>query len=290
MSTGVLTDRGQLEALLPYDPEVVEFYNYPSTMVPELARFCARHSIRPALHTPVPYDLAEPLRRFAPTGPDPEEAARALRLALQTIRLASDLDAIHVVVHFPSPYPPYPTEGFAERCAEFLSELAEAARSHSTSVLVENMTGHPLLHSPEQYARVLEGTGLGLCLDLGHAHLLGDRGGPLRFGQVLGPTVRSMHVYNTTPDRCREHGHEAVAPGQTSRDGYMDLGALLPRLLALTRPQVVIMEHAPLPTGSRDPEGPRRTADWLRRLISRAPAPDPAPATHPPVPASKEMR
>ncbi|WP_107467711.1 sugar phosphate isomerase/epimerase family protein [Streptomyces sp. MA5143a] len=290
MSTSVLADRGQLDALLPYDPEVVEFYNYPSTMVPELTRFCARHSIRPALHTPVPYDLAEPLRRFAPTGPDPEEAARALRLALRTIRLAADLNAIHVVVHFPSPYPPYPTEGFAERCAEFLSELSEAARSHHVSVLVENMTGHPLLHSPEQYARVLEDTGLGLCLDLGHAHLLDDGGGPLAFGQVLGPTVRSMHVYNTTADRCGEHGHEAAAPGQTSRDGYMDLGTLLPRLLALTRPPVVIMEHNPLPAGSHGPNGPRRTADWLRQLISRMAAPPQAPATHPLSPVSKEMR
>ncbi|SER74465.1 Sugar phosphate isomerase/epimerase [Streptomyces sp. yr375] len=279
VSTSVLHDRRALHALLPYEPDVVEFYNYPGAMVPELARFCGRHGIRPALHTPVPYDLDEPLRRFAPTGPDPVEAALALRLARQTIRLAADLDAVHVVVHFPSPYPPYPSEGFAERCAEFLRALDETARSHRVSVLVENLTGHPLLHTPEQYARVLDGTELGLCLDLGHAHLLGERGTPLRFGQLLGPRVRSMHVYNTTPDRYPHHGHEAAAPGQSSRDGYLDLGVLLPRLLALTRPQVVVMEHNPWPKGPQDRHGPRQTAAWLRRLIDQAPGPDPDPVS-----------
>jgi len=280
VSTSVLHHHRALDALLPYEPEVVEFYNYPGAMVPELARFCARHGIRPALHTPVPYDLDEPLRRFAPTGPDPAEAALALSLAQQTIRLAADLDAVHVVVHFPSPYPPYPSEGFAERCAEFLRALDETARSHSVSVLVENLTGHPLLNTPEQYARVLDGTELGLCLDLGHAHLLGERGTPLHFGQFLGPTVRSMHVYNTTLERYPQHGHEAAAPNQSSKDGYLDLGVLLPQLLALTRPQVVVMEHNPLPTGPRDRHGPRRIADWLRRLIDRTPVPDTAPVSH----------
>ncbi|WP_286250686.1 sugar phosphate isomerase/epimerase family protein [Streptomyces graminofaciens] len=272
MSTSVLSDRTALESLLPYEPDVVEFYNYPSTMVPRLARFCERHGIRPALHTPVPYDLDVPLRRFAPTGPDAAEAALALRLAQRTIRLAADLDAVHVVVHFPSPYPPFSSEGFTERCTEFLTALAETAQTHGVSVLVENLTAHPLLHTPEQYARALDGTGLGLCLDLGHAHLLGERGTPLHFGQVLGPAVRSMHVYNTTPDRYPRHGHEAAAPGQSGRDGYLDLGVVLPRLLALTRPPVVVMEHNPQPTGRRERDRPRRTADWLRELISRTPA------------------
>ncbi|GAA3379452.1 hypothetical protein GCM10020367_63040 [Streptomyces sannanensis] len=269
VSTSALADRAALDELLPYQPDVVEFYNYPSSMIGTIARFCSRHGIRPALHTPVPYDLEEPLRRFAPTGPDPAEAEAALLMALQTIRTAADLGAIHVVVHFPSPYPPYPVRGFAQRCADFLTALDDTAREHGVPVLVENLSTHPLLHTPKQYERALDGRpGLGLCLDLGHAHLGGEGCTPLRFGQVLGRTVRSMHVYNTTAERYATHGHEAAVPEQSGDDGYLDLAGVLPELVTLAEPAVVVLEHRPITGG---PTAQERTADWVRELISSTP-------------------
>ncbi|MFD3555061.1 sugar phosphate isomerase/epimerase family protein [Streptomyces goshikiensis] len=276
VSTGVLADRTDLAGLLAYDPEVVEFYNYPRSMLAAIERFCARHGIRPALHTPVPYDEPHPLRRFAPTGPDPDEAATALRLTEATVRCAADLGALHVVVHFPSPYPPHPLAGFDSWCRDFLDAACGLAREHGVPVLVENLSAHPLLHTAAHYRDALAGRPeLGLCLDVGHAHLLGPEHGPLGYARALGPVVRSMHLYNTTTARYPEHGHEPAHAGQSAADGYLPLAELLPELLDLTGAPAVVLEHRPPAPG--DP-GPEQISRWIRTLIGHRrpgrPAPD----------------
>lgn len=262
VSTSVLERREDFDTLLAHDPDVVEVYNYPSDLLARLDRFTRRRGIQLALHTPVPYDLAESLRRFAPTGPDPVEAAAALRLTEATVRCAADLGALHVVVHFPSPYPPYPAQGFRRWSEEYLGATAALARDHGVPVLIENLSAHPLLHTPDHYRRALEDhPALGMCLDLGHAHLLADDAA-LGFADALGPRIRSMHVYNTSADRYPRHGHEPAAPGQRAADGYLDLPALLPALLRRTDPAVLVMEHRAPDTGPA-----LRTAAWLRALI-----------------------
>lgn len=264
VSTAALADRQDFEALLAYRPDVVEFYGYPAATLPRIARFCADHGIRPALHTPVSHDLATPPRRFAPTGPDPREAAAALRLTEATVRCAADLGALHVVVHFPSPYPPYPQAGFEEAGQEFLAATAGLAREHRVPVLIENLSAHPLLRTPEQYHRALAAQpDLGLCLDLGHAHLLGaDSGAPHGFASAFGTRIRSMHVYETTAERYPRYGHEPAAPERARAEGYLGLAELLPELLRLTRPSALVMEHGPVAPGAE-----LTVADWLRELI-----------------------
>ncbi|WP_327253280.1 sugar phosphate isomerase/epimerase family protein [Streptomyces sp. NBC_01244] len=266
VSTAALADRNDFEALLAYQPDVIEFYGYPGSALPGIARFCADHGIRPALHTPVPYDLDSPLRRFAPTGPDPRQAAAALALTEATVRCAADLDALHVVVHFPSPYPPFHEAGFEEAGQEFLAATAGLARRYGVPVLVENLSAHPLMRTPEQYHRALAAhRDLGLCLDLGHAHLLGaELGTPLGFASAFGSRVRSMHVYETTAERYPRHGHEPATADRSRADGFIGLAGLLPDLLRLTRPAVLVMEHGPPAPGAPQAKG---TAAWLRELI-----------------------
>ncbi|MEV6581964.1 TIM barrel protein [Streptomyces sp. NPDC051582] len=264
VSTAALADRNDFGALLAYRPDVIEFYGYPATALPRIARFCAEHGIRPALHTPVPYEGATAPRRFAPTGPDPREAAAALRLTEATVRCAADLGALHVVVHFPSPYPPYEEAGFEEAARDFLSATAALAREHGVAVLVENLSAHPLLRTPEQYHRALAAhPELGLCLDLGHAHLLGaDAAAPAGFAALFGSRVRSMHVYETTAERYPRYGHEPASRGGTRAEGFMGLRDLLPDLLRRTRPVALVMEHEPVAPGTEP-----AVADWLRELI-----------------------
>ncbi|MGW4562925.1 sugar phosphate isomerase/epimerase family protein [Streptomyces sp. NPDC004561] len=267
VSTGVLADRTDLTGLLAYEPDVVEFYNYPRSMLGAIGRFCDRHGIRPALHTPVPYDEPRPLRRFAPTGPDPDEAAAALRMTGATVRCAADLGALHVVVHFPSPYPPYPAAGFDSWCRDFLDAVCGLAREHGVLVLVENLSAHPLLHTAADYRDALAGRPeLGLCLDLGHAHLLGPQQGPLAYARALGAAVRSMHLYNTTVARYPLHGHEPAHAGQSAAEGYLPIAEVLPTLLALTGAPAVVLEHRPLAAG--DP-GPGEIGRWIRAVIGR---------------------
>lgn len=267
VSTSALPTRDDLDALLVYEPDVVEFYNYPTRQLPLVERFCDRHGIRPALHAPVPYDGPQPLRRFAPTGPDPDEAAAALDITRQTVQYARRINALHVVVHFPSPYPPYPEEGFAKRCKEFLGALTDLMDEYRVPILVENLSAHPLLRTPEQYRSVLSGyPDLGFCLDVGHAHLMGEEGHPLAYAEALSSAVRSLHVYNTTPERYLGQGHELAAPDQSAADGYLDLPLLLPEILRCTEPAAVVMEHRHRGT---NPQAAAHSASWLRHLIDQ---------------------
>ncbi|MEU8587411.1 sugar phosphate isomerase/epimerase family protein [Streptomyces sp. NPDC048664] len=274
VSTGVLADRTDLTGLLAYEPDVVEFYNYPRSMLAAIEAFCARHGIRAALHTPVPYDEPGPLRRFAPTGPDRDEAAAALRMTEATVRCAADLGAVHVVVHFPSPYPPYPVAGFDTWCRDFLDAACALAREHGVRVLVENLSAHPLLRTAAHYRDALAGRPeLGLCLDVGHAHLLGPEQGPLAYARALGPAIRSMHLYDTTAARYPEHGHEPVRAGRSAAEGYLATAEVLPALLDLTGAGVVVLEHRPPAPG--DP-APGEIARLVRAVIGRPRSPDPA--------------
>lgn len=267
VSTSVLCDRRQLDTLLAYEPQVVEFYNYPTSMLATLQRFCERNGIRPALHTPVPYDDAEALRRFAPTGPDRHEAAAAIRLVAGTIRYAAHIDALHVVVHFPSPYPPYRRTGFTASCVAFLNRLVDLSVDHGVTVLIENLSAHPLLRTAQQYKDMLvDRPELGFCLDVGHAHLVGGEDHPLSYAEALGNAIRSLHVYNTTRERYPAYGHELANRMQSADDGYLDLPLLLPELLRKSRPAVLVLEHSHSNVNARTVA---QSAAWIRELIER---------------------
>ncbi|MDI5963966.1 sugar phosphate isomerase/epimerase [Streptomyces sp. SL13] len=261
VSTSVLSDKEDLDGLLGYRPDVVEFYNYPSTAIEAITGFCRRHGIQPALHCPTPYDERTPLTRYAPTGPDPAEARLALDLALGTVDLAARIGAAHVVVHFPSPYPPYPRAGFAAAGAAFLGPLQERARDAGVPVLLENLTPNPLLRAPADYARLLaEYPLLGFCLDVGHAHRLGGPDRVAEFLETLGPRIRSLHFYGVSrtarpPDR---RPASAGAPGP----GPLDLAGVLAHARAVARPDVVVLEHGPV-----DAETAAASARWVRARL-----------------------
>lgn len=264
VSTSVLAEKNDLDSLLVYEPDVIEFYNYPASALPSIQRFCCSNGVRPALHTPVPFDGPEPLTRFAPTGPNVADARLALRLAIRTVECAAALNAQHVVVHFPSPYPPYPKSSFDEACAAFLEPLQDSARREGVLVLLENLTPHPLLNMPIHYQEIVDSyPDLGFCLDVGHAHLLRSRGALTQFIEVLGPAIRSVHLYNTTPKRRRWFGHEPVGGHQRTADGFADIAAVVRQLVALSQPDTLILEHDPV-----DQETGKAAANWTRGLIN----------------------
>lgn len=263
-STSVLTDKTDFDALLRFEPEVVEFYNYPSHELSRIERFCNQHGIRIALHTPVPYDRAAPLRRFAPTGPDPGEAQSALEMALETVRCAERLNAQHVVVHFPSPYVDFP-EVIEDRVIErFLDPVMNESRRLGVRVLVENISSHPTFHDPEHYEKLLNRyDGLGFCLDFGHAHQLGGRASTSDFITRVGSRIWSCHVYNQRSQGGRKH--VPVDPEQQPSEGWIDLRAVVAQLLRRSKVATWILEPDPL---SAD-EIPRAEAGarWFRHLL-----------------------
>ncbi|WP_327416438.1 sugar phosphate isomerase/epimerase family protein [Streptomyces sp. NBC_01233] len=259
VSTSVLKVKSDLEALLAYEPDLVEFYTYPVEALARIRKFCADHGITPALHTPTPHPQL--MSRYCPTGPDAREAAAAVEALEATVRCAADLGAQHVVAHFPTPYPPYPAEGFEDLAGAFLSEAARLSRAFQVPVLIENMTHNPHCARAEQYALFLkEWPTLGMCLDIGHAHQLGGPAAVQSFADVLGSRIRSVHLYDN--DRSGPGHRPYPAPGGgTQPQVPYDVVA---HVLRACRPSVVVLEHG---AGHGHPD--RRLLDWLREPAER---------------------
>lgn len=264
VSSSVLGPDDGLERLLEFRPDVVEWYGLPSSQLGAIERLTEQHAVKSAVHAPLPFDGPRP-PRFAPTSADPDLAGRALALVEKTVACARALDAMHVVLHFPDPDPPYVRDRFEARTTAFLDKVAELSVRHCMPVLLENMTPNPLLRSPDHYRAVLDRYHeLGLCLDLGHAHLTPY---PVRdYVEALADRIESVHVYNTTPSRYARHGHEPITDNQDAVEGWLDWRAELLGLLDLASPRALVVEH----DGRHGPEAAARAVAGLRALVSRS--------------------
>lgn len=263
VSTSVLTDKADLDRLLDYEPDVVEFYNYPSGQLDRIVRLCADNGIRPALHTPVPYDDPEPLTRFAPTGPTSGEVRQAIALVEQTLRTAAELSAVHVVAHFPSPYSGAgPVTKHATK--DFLGPLSELAHRLGVRLLLENMSGHRGFWSADDYLGTLElYPSIGLCLDWGHCQDLPPEGSFESFARVAGGRIDSCHVYAP--------GRRCIGdPASVSR---FDVESDLRTLFKYASPSCLILEHDP-PTINDLPRA-IEDARWFRSMVDRIDVPMP---------------
>jgi sugar phosphate isomerase/epimerase len=257
-STSVLADKRALDGLLAYEPELVEFYTYPSEALPAIAEFCRRNKITPALHVPTPH--AARMAQFCPTGPDALEAAAAVRALRTTVACAADLGAQHVVVHFPSPYPPFSRAAMEEFGPPFLAEAADLSRRHAVPVLIENLTPNPYCATPAQYADALAPwPELGLCLDVGHAFLLNGTQSVAAFADTLGVRVRSMHLYDPSPEPPLHRLYPAPGTRRAPRLPHAEVE----RALRVCRPATVVLEHDP----TQSQAGQATIFEWLQRTL-----------------------
>lgn len=269
VSSSLLSPGDRVERLLAFRPDVIEWYGLRSSELQAIERLADEHAVKIAVHGPLPFDGSGP-PRFAPTSADRDLARRALAHARETVACARALDAIHVVFHFPDPDPPYVRVGFEARVTAFLDEVAELSARHRMPVLLENMTPNPLLHSPDHYRAALDGyDDLGVCLDLGHAHL--THYSVEAYVEALADRVESVHVYNTTLSRYPRNGHEPIANDQDAADGWLDWQGALVALLKLASPRTLVVEHDSR-HGMR--AGARAVAS-LRALVSRSGSKEP---------------
>lgn len=266
ISTSALRDKHDLDGLLAFSPDVVEFYNYPSSSLPAISEFCARNHILPALHAPMPNDTPGSLTDFAPTDPQPEIFKETLTLALATVQCAANLKAVYVVVHFPSPRSPNGQQISDRIIRAFLDPLVEASMSHRVPVLLENLSSNLAFYTPEQYLAILvQYPTLGLCLDIGHAHLLAPTHTIEEFISTLNTRIVSSHIYNTTTARYAGFGHEFVADSQHKSAGWIDLINTIRLLRSTAKTEFFIMEPGAISV-EKVPEAVSG-ARWLRDLL-----------------------
>jgi len=186
----------------------------------------------------------------------PEKARRIdsmdeIKRALET---AEHIPYRHLILHLGER-----TDAWSPRTIEYsitaLEHLGAFARPLGVRLLVENLTSEPT--TPEHLLAILELghlTNVGICLDLGHAHVTT---GIAQAIDTLGAHIASVHVHDN-------HGikDEHLWPG----DGSIDWPAASSALKALASPPAAVLEpHYNL--GDAPAAIPGRIEQGFARLI-----------------------
>jgi sugar phosphate isomerase/epimerase len=229
---------------VPWPVEVVELCNVNQSRWRELVE--AGRAPKPAvgLHCPIPFDGW--VHRFDITGHDPGGQAEAIALVERTLAAAADIGADYVVTHFPSvsrhaAVAPAKARKDAVRVANRLQGLAS---EYGVRLLLENVGPNPYLYRGEHFRELFESTGLKMCLDFGHAHVLESEEDVYGFARAVAPHVASVHLYNATRESYRVGFHAAPARDRTPATGWMDLRALLRIMRSRAPLEFIVLEYS----------------------------------------------
>jgi len=124
----------------------------------------------------------------------------SLEVLRETLDVASRLNALVVTVHpgHCSPASRKFREDYNRVHRDSLRELEGLSEEFGVRVGVENMPSFPILdaQTPERLAELLEGTGLGVTLDVGHLNTVGF---PFeRFMELLGGRIVHVHLHDNS--------------------------------------------------------------------------------------------
>ncbi|MBE6514234.1 MAG: sugar phosphate isomerase/epimerase [Thermoplasmata archaeon] len=172
------------------------------------------------------YQVHAPFCEANPAAFSPVMREASIRELVSVIKAASDLDIPHVTVHPGTS--PLAVGGLQDRGAEIAREsmrdIDAAAKEYGVTVGIENMPELPfmLCRRAEDLARMIEGTDLGVCFDIGHANTAGQIDAMF---DLLGDRVTNVHIHDN-----RGMADEHLTIG----DGNIDFERHLPRLEALS--------------------------------------------------------
>ena len=171
------------------------------------------------------YQVHAPFCEVNPAAFSPVMREASVRELVSVIKAASDLDIPHVTVHPGTS--PLAVDGLQDRGAEIAREsmrdIDAAAKEYGVTVGIENMPELPfmLCRRAEDLARMIEGTELGVCFDIGHANTAGQIDAMF---ELLGDRVTNVHIHD---NRGMTDEHLTIG------DGNIDFERNLPRLEAL---------------------------------------------------------
>ncbi len=136
----------------------------------------------------------------------------------RNIGIAADLGIEHVTVH-PGVFSPH-TFGMRDfvisQTNRSLRELSPVVRDRGIAVSLENMPriGITVGHTPDELLRMIEGTEIGICLDLGHANTTGNISA---FLELL-PDIRNIHIHDNMGERDE---HLPLGEGNIDFEGIL---------------------------------------------------------------------
>jgi sugar phosphate isomerase/epimerase len=202
--------------------------------VAELASWFRSNTLQPfSMHAPL-FPDREMGRSGAPAVNvlHPEKARRidAMDEIKRALEVADQIPISNLVLHLGER-----DDGWSQRSIEFaisaLEHLGAFAHPLGVRLLVENLTSEPT--TPQHLITILDLghlTNIGMCLDLGHAHLTV---GVAQAIETLGSRIVSVHAHDN-------HGmkDEHLWPG----DGTIDWTAAAASLKSLAKPPAAVLE------------------------------------------------
>lgn len=213
--------------------------------IAELAEWFRSNSLRPfSMHAPL-YPDREMGRAGAPAvnvlHPEKSRRIDAMDEIKRALEAAELIPFANLVMHLGER-----TDGWSQRTIEYaltaLEHLGAFAHPLGVRLLVENLTSEPT--TPERLLTILamgHFDNIGVCLDLGHAHITAGVADAVR---TLGPRIASVHLHDN-------HGvkDEHLWPG----DGSIPWPETVAGLKMLAAPPAIVLEiHHTL--GSETPD------------------------------------
>ncbi len=176
--------RFQEQKLLYYSDQLVEF---PCDEKEKIQKWINTHGGMYALHYPSEYSVGK--LGFELT------CVEKRKLVYQDFQsyIEEFPDAEYYLLHFPG----LELNAAKEKIEEAFKELALRFEKYNSKVVIENMSYVDACCRAKDYKQLLQKSGLGLCLDIGHAHMV-EEGEPFRFWELLGDRIQVIHYYNTT--------------------------------------------------------------------------------------------
>ena len=144
-----------------------------------------------------------PFNELFPAAIDPKARELAMARYRQAAQLAHDFGGKKMIVH--SGYMPYVyfKEWHIPRSVEFWTEFM-ADQPEDFEICIENV----LDDEPDMMAAIARDAGdprIGLCYDVGHANIVGDRSQD-EWLETMAPYLKHLHIHNNDGDRDLHRG------------------------------------------------------------------------------------
>ncbi|MBI5001014.1 MAG: sugar phosphate isomerase/epimerase [Euryarchaeota archaeon] len=195
------------------------------------------------------FQMHAPFSDLNPASIEPRLQRNSIRYLCRELKLASDAGIGLATIHpgTVSPMSSYHREKAVAASIKGLKAISRITSDYGITLTVENMPrgSWAIMHTAEEARRVCGETGLGLCFDIGHAHLSGQT--QEFFG--LSDLFINVHVHDN--DRSRDQ-HLTVG------DGGADFKGLV-RALKGYRGNIIIE--------ARSIESAIESRDGLRKMV-----------------------
>jgi sugar phosphate isomerase/epimerase len=210
-----------------------------------------------------PYSFHAPFAdRIDISALDDTQREGAIQDILRAAEAASELGAHYFVIH-PGPETPLPIEKRLERmerAADALNRISERCRQLGGALVLENMLPHLFFGNARDMLWILGAirtVDVGICLDIGHAHLSGD------LTTVVHKLSGHLWMIHASDNKGERDDH--LPPGE----GKVDWESLFRQLMTVRFIGGIILEIASNCEGKLDLSAASRARSFIKEIATQ---------------------